>query len=71
MDFYFSHQGREFHVWRQPSYERQKQRGSGVILEKEKAILYEEGQKIQALNKTVKELKGKPAELINRGKKRE
>ena len=44
VDFYFSHQGREFHVWRQPSYERQKQRGSGVILEKEKAILYEEGQ---------------------------
>ena len=44
VDFYFSHQGREFHVWRQPSYERQKQRGSGVIIEKEKAILYGEGQ---------------------------
>ena len=44
VDFYFTHQGREFHVWRQPSYERQKKRGSGVILEKENAILYEEGQ---------------------------
>lgn len=44
VDFYFSHQGREFHVWRQPSYERKKRRGSGVILEKEKAILYEAGQ---------------------------
>lgn len=44
VDFYFSHQGRNFHVWRKPSYERKKQRGSGVILEKEKAVLYEEGQ---------------------------
>ena len=43
VDFYFSHQGHEFHVWRQPSYERKKQRGFGVILEKEKAIFYEEG----------------------------
>ncbi len=44
VDFYFTHQGRAFHVWRQPSYERQKQRGTGVITEKEKAVLYEEGQ---------------------------
>lgn len=44
VDFYFSHQGREFHVRRQPSYERAKLRGSGVIVEKEKAVLYEEGQ---------------------------
>ena len=60
VDFYFSHQGREFHVWRQPSYERQKQRGSGVILEKEKAILYEEGQApiegLTQVNNAVKEL---------------
>ena len=39
VDFYFSHQGREFHVFRQPSYERKKQRGAGVILEKEKGYL--------------------------------
>ncbi len=44
VDFYFSHQGREFHVFRQPSYERQKHRGFGVVLEKEKAVFYEEGQ---------------------------
>ena len=60
VDFYFSHQGREFHVWRQPSYERQKQRGSGVILEKEKAVLYEEGQApiegLTQVNTAVKEL---------------
>lgn len=60
VDFYFTHQGREFHVWRQPSYERQKQRGSGVITEKEKAILYEEGQSsiegLTQVNHAVKEL---------------
>lgn len=44
VDFYFTHQGRNYHVWRQPSYERPKQRGTGMIAEKEKAILYEEGQ---------------------------
>lgn len=60
VDFYFSHQGREFHVWRQPSYEREKQRGFGLILEKERAILYEEGQApiegLTQVNKAVKEL---------------
>ena len=60
VDFYFTHQGREFHVWRQPSYERQKQRGFGVITEKEKAILYEEGQApiegLTQVNHAVKEL---------------
>lgn len=60
VDFYFSHQGREFHVWRQPSYEREKQRGSGVIVEKEKAVLYEEGQApiegLTQVNHAVREL---------------
>lgn len=60
VDFYFSHQGREFHVWRQPSYERKKQRGSGVVLEKEKAVFYEEGQApiegLTQVNTAVKEL---------------
>jgi len=60
VDFYFSHQGREFHIWRQPSYERQKQRGAGVILEKEKAILYAEGQApiegLTQVNNAIKEL---------------
>ena len=60
VDFYFTHQGRAFHVWRQPSYERQKQRGAGVITEKEKAVLYEEGQTpiegLTQVNHAVKEL---------------
>lgn len=60
VDFYFTHQGREFHVWRQPSYERKKQRGSGVILEKEKAVLYEEGRPpiegLTQVNHAVREL---------------
>lgn len=60
VDFYFTHQGREFHVWRQPSYERQKQRGSGTITEKEKAIFYEEGQAplegLTQVNHAIKEL---------------
>lgn len=43
VDFYFSHQGKNYHIWRQPSYERKKQRGIGVITEKEKAVFYEEG----------------------------
>lgn len=38
VDFYFSHQGKEYHVYRKPSYERKKQRGEGVITEKEKAV---------------------------------
>lgn len=60
VDFYFSHQGRRFHVWRQPSYERQKQRGSGVVVEKEKAVFYEEGKAplegLTQVNNAVKEL---------------
>lgn len=60
VDFYFSHQGRKYHVWRQPSYERQKQRGSGMILEKEKSVLYEEGQTpiegLNQVNNAVREL---------------
>ena len=60
VEFYFSHQGREFHVRRQPPYERQKQRGSGVVLEKEKAILFEAGQVpiegLTQVNNAVKEL---------------
>lgn len=40
VDFYFTHQGKEYHVWRRPEYERKKQRGSGVTSVKENAILY-------------------------------
>lgn len=40
VDFYFSHQGKNYHIYRKPSYERKKQRGEGVITEKEKAVFY-------------------------------
>lgn len=60
VDFYFSHQGRAYHVWRQPSYEREKQRGSGVVTEKEKAVLYEDGKPpvegLKQVNAAVKDL---------------
>ncbi len=60
VDFYFSHQGRKYHVWRQPAYERRKQRGAGSVTEKEKAVLYvEDGLPVEGLtqvNKAVEEL---------------
>ncbi len=60
VDFYFSHQGKQYHVYRQPSYERQKQRGEGSITEKEKASIYCEGEKpiegAGLVNNAVKEL---------------
>ncbi|WP_405376333.1 AAA family ATPase [Pseudobutyrivibrio sp.] len=60
VDFYFTHQGREYHVWRQPEYERRKQRGDGVITEKQKTTLYIEGESpiegVNPVNNAVKEL---------------
>lgn len=41
VDFYFSHQGEEYHIYRQPGYLRLKQRGEGLIEEKEKAVFYQ------------------------------
>lgn len=40
VDFYFFHQGKNYHIYRSPSYDRKKQRGEGVITEKEKAVFY-------------------------------
>jgi len=40
VDFYFTHQGKDYHVWRRPEYERKKQRGSGVTTVKENAVFY-------------------------------
>ncbi|WP_026494349.1 AAA family ATPase [Butyrivibrio sp. WCD3002] len=62
VDFYFSHQGHEYHVYRQPAYERPKQRGTGMVSVKEKAILYEDD-KVQVegltpVNNAVKDLLG-------------
>lgn len=60
VDFYFSHQGKNYHILRSPSYERKKQRGSGFIQEKESAVLYEEGKTplegLTQVNNAVKEL---------------
>ena len=60
VDFYFSHQGKQYHVWRQPTYSRQKQRGSGEIQEQEKAVLYEEGKPpmegLKQVNQAIKQL---------------
>lgn len=39
VDFYFSHQGKKYHVRRTPAFERQKQRrGDGLTTEKETAV---------------------------------
>ncbi len=60
VDFYFTHQGRDYHVWRRPGYERKKQRGTGVTSVKENAVFYSgdsapiEGKK--QVNDAVKEL---------------
>ena len=42
VDFYFSHQGRNYHVLRKPPYERKKKSGSGTTLQTEIAEFYEE-----------------------------
>ncbi|MBC8563387.1 AAA family ATPase [Jutongia huaianensis] len=60
VDFYFSHQGKEYHVKRQPAYERPKKRGTGVITENEKAVFQEQGQSpvegVKQVNAAVEEL---------------
>ena len=60
VDFYFEHQGKNYHIWRQPEYERQKQRGDGIVSEKEKAVFYEDGKSpvegLKLVDKKVKEL---------------
>ncbi|MCM1157462.1 MAG: AAA family ATPase [Bacteroidales bacterium] len=40
VDFYFSHQGKDYHVYRQPAYERAKQKGEGTTRQKERAVFY-------------------------------
>lgn len=60
VDFYFSHQGRDYHIRRSPSYERKKQRGSGKITVSEKASFYS-GQEapiegLKDVNSAIKEL---------------
>lgn len=60
VDFHFSHQGKKYHVYRQPAYERPKARGKGMVTVKEKAVFYPEGEApiegATAVNHAVKEL---------------
>ena len=41
VDFYFSHQGKNYHVLRKPPYEREKKRGEGTVSESESASFYD------------------------------
>lgn len=43
VDFYFTHQGKEYHVRRTPAFARKKKSGSGTTMQKETAVFYEEG----------------------------
>lgn len=60
VDFYFSHQGKYYHVYRQPSFNRPKHRGEGVITQKERAVFYCQGELPQegtaVVNNRVREL---------------
>ncbi|MCM1542303.1 MAG: SMC family ATPase [Blautia sp.] len=60
VDFYFSHQGKSYHVYRQPAYERRKLRGEGTKDEKEKSEFHCEGEPplegAKDVNKAVMEL---------------
>lgn len=40
VDFYFTHQGKEYHVWRRPGYEKKKKYSSGTTPVNEKAVFY-------------------------------
>ena len=60
VDFYFSHQGHNYHIYRQPSYERKKLRGEGTVTEKGNAILYKDDETplegIKQVDSAIKEL---------------
>lgn len=60
VDFYFSHQGRQYHVRREPEYLRPKQRGKGEILQQARAVFYEDGREpiegVRQVNAAVEEL---------------
>ena len=40
VDFYFEHQGKDCHIYREPESERPKKRGNGTIKIRESAVLY-------------------------------
>ena len=44
VDFYFTHQGKNYHVYRTPQYERRKLRGDGTVSVQESATLYRDSE---------------------------
>lgn len=60
VEFHFTHQGKQYRIYRQPSYERQKKRGEGVITEQEKAEFQCDAQTpiegVKKVNEAVREL---------------
>lgn len=60
VEFYFTHQGKQYHIRRTPSYERPKQRGEGIVSEKETVEFYCENELpvegIKEVNARVEEL---------------
>lgn len=44
VDFYFTHHGKSYHVYREPAHMRPKKRGEGMMFQDEKVIFYKEGE---------------------------
>lgn len=60
VDFYFSHQGKEYHIYRRPEYDRSAKRGAGKVHVNESVTLYCEGERpvegLRRVDDAVKEL---------------
>lgn len=60
VEFYFSHQGKKYHVHRNPEYMRPVKRGTGMTKEEENAVLYCNAEPlcegVKKVNKAVNEL---------------
>ncbi len=60
VDFYFSHQGKNYHILRRPAFERKKLKGEGTVTQKEKAEFHEDGKPpiegLKQVEEAVKEL---------------
>ena len=60
VEFSFLHQGKEYRIYREPSYERKKKRGEGTLVKKGKAVLFcEDGEPAEgekAVNERVRQL---------------
>lgn len=62
VNFYFTHQGKEYHILRYPQYERSKQRGDGMVTVPERAAFYcEEEPPVEGLTA----VNGKVEELLH------